>query len=119
MAPTRIFFDVSTGPNAKTLWSTDGTAAGTKEVGTFSFDSDFEPIAITNFSPLGGKAYFLDADGNPYVTDGTAAGTFKADEAGGTWSDLASVDGSLLYFKGGALWSSNGTTATKLATLSE
>ncbi|HEY1030914.1 MAG TPA: T9SS type A sorting domain-containing protein [Flavipsychrobacter sp.] len=73
-----IFRAMKTNVVNYTLWTTDGTSGGTKEVGSSV------PVESNVFMPLGSIAYFVsnDAAVNPDIkdlwkTDGTAAGTQK------------------------------------------
>ena len=70
------------------LWSTDGTGAGTSELtvaGSYA-GGLFATVAAPDFTVLGGKMLFdgQDANGNPnlWVTDGTSAGTSELAVAG-------------------------------------
>jgi ELWxxDGT repeat protein len=99
------------------LWSTDGTSGGTAQVGTSSF-----PTALTPFVN-GGFAFFegQDAAGlEPWVTDGTAAGTHllkdinPAGNSSPAWFE--SYLGVALFEVtdpnlGEMLWQTDGTTA--------
>ncbi len=63
------------------LWKTNGTAAGTKRVAYLGiFGKYFSPAFLTNYNY---KLYFLGVDANNqaplFVSDGTEAGTHKAD----------------------------------------
>ncbi len=82
-------FDASNGGNGLGLWMTDGTVAGTTELGGLA-DAGVAGAATTGLTPLfitaaGGRMFFRGADntgGNGlWVSDGTAAGTV---EIGGT-----------------------------------
>jgi ELWxxDGT repeat protein len=63
----------------KSLWSSDGTEAGTNIVATIPTNTVVGDGAIGTISAINGKLYFLatsDAAGRePWVSDGTAAGT--------------------------------------------
>ncbi len=109
------------------LWVTDGTAAGTRELsvaGAWSgglFNSDFNP----GFTALAGTVLFLgsDAGGNPnlWVTDGTSAGTREIKVFGAYWQGLTpqgfAVVGNRELFNGldasgrAQLWVTDGTSA--------
>ena len=101
------------------LWVTDGTAAGTHMVQSFSTFS-MDPIVVT-----GGKAFFAINDGphgdELWISDGTTAGTVLADinpGAGGSFPDQLAAVGNTLFFQandgthGLELWKSNGTLAS-------
>ncbi|HEY0557231.1 MAG TPA: ELWxxDGT repeat protein [Thermoanaerobaculia bacterium] len=107
------------------IWKTDGTTAGTVEVkdaqalaSSFEIFNHYPP---TNFRALAGKTAFDANDGlsgvEPWITDGTAAGTEQlADLAPGIdWSaPTASVPvggTNLLAGQDGSLWTTDGTHA--------
>ncbi len=128
---SRVVFTADDSINGRELWITDGTEAGTTLVkdirpGTSgaTFSSAF--AAIGTFGTPGSFVAFGAADGaignEPYVTDGTTAGTFLlGDLRPGTTGSNASgwfADGTKAYFlanDGGAfgneLWSTDGTIA--------
>jgi ELWxxDGT repeat protein len=110
----RTYFDrFNTGGDGE-LWTTDGTAAGTKSLSTFG--RGFGPRA---FAALGGRMYFNAGDATTrglWVTDGTEAGTHLVTPLAGINSGSLVRLGDLLYFTayesgvGGQLWKTDGTT---------
>jgi ELWxxDGT repeat protein len=99
------------------LWSTDGTSAGTTQVGTSSFPTALIPFVNGSFAFFEGQ----DAAGlEPWVSDGTAAGTHvlkdinPAGNSSPAWFE--SFLGSTLFEVsdpnlGEMLWQTDGTTA--------
>jgi ELWxxDGT repeat protein len=90
-----------------TLWSTDGSLAGTVEA---------PPISPGNLVTMGGRIWFLGYDRDVlglWSTDGTDAGTWliKRMDPGFLW--LLTASGSRLFFmtgdESGELWTSDGT----------
>jgi ELWxxDGT repeat protein len=80
------------------LWTTDGTAAGTRELAAAGGLANglFSNVAAPDFTVLGGKVLFAgqDATGDPnlWVTDGTSAGTGELTVAGANSGGLFSLD---------------------------
>jgi len=80
------------------LWTTDGTGAGTSELaaGGGYRNGLFYNFATPDFTVLGGKALFAgqDATGNPnlWVTDGTSAETKELAVAGVNSGGLFSLN---------------------------
>ncbi len=81
----KLLFSAIDASNSSSLWVTDGTVAGTTEIGGLqnagiagAHGTGFNP---GSFTALGGKALFrgVDSSGNSglWVTDGTAAGTIE------------------------------------------
>ena len=115
----RVFFSAITVAHGRELWSSDGTAAGTRLV-------DIRPGALSS-GPTGlvafqGKLFFFANDGNGYAlwtSDGTAAGTRlvkRPAATGNLLGPLVALDRSLVFFagttgKGSELWRSDGTPA--------
>jgi ELWxxDGT repeat protein len=117
-SPARLLFVGTTPSRGAELWSTDGTAAGTRRL------TDVCPDACNTFSPgytlpvlgsSGGRTYFLAVttpNGAPnelWTSDGTPAGTYRV--AGDT-RGIGTLDGRVYY---GAmessrleLWSTDG-----------
>ena len=120
------------------LWITDGTTAGTVEIGGLQnaaiFDSGLSTFAATNFVQLGDRMLFdapnKQGDAALWITDGTAAGTVEVGGAGnagivgadknvGFGNGLANAVrfGARVFFGGpdndGAtgLWTTDGTAA--------
>jgi len=111
------------------LWRTDGTAANTTKVkeinpATSGLDADVNS-SPSNFYVYNNKLYFTATDGTngrePWVSDGTAAGTFmlkNIDPAGNSnVFEFASLNG-FVYFSaddnstnGAELWRTDGTSA--------
>lgn len=87
IANTTLFIAQSTGFESK-LWKTDGTTAGTEQIPVA------EPFFIVNqdMTKLGNKVIFFahnTVDGyEPYVSDGTAAGTFMLKNINPTGNSL-------------------------------
>src|SRR5262249_27183763 len=103
------------------LWTSDGSAAGTREV---------KQVDASNLTPIGNKLFFLSDDGvhgrELWVSDGTTAGTQLVKDinpAGNAFNDVGSFPpqltavGNRLFFVttqypyGGQLWQSDGTEA--------
>src|ERR1700731_4412748 len=80
------------------LWTTDGTGAGTSELAAAGgyHNGLFYNFAAPDFTVLGGKVLFAgqDATGNPnlWVTDGTSAGTKELAVAGANSGGLFSLN---------------------------
>ena len=75
-----LFTGADTGANA--LWVTDGTPAGTQQIAAgVNVDLGTAVTSPTGFTPVGtGKEVFWNTgnfENTPWVTDGTAAGTFR------------------------------------------
>lgn len=103
------------------LWSNNGTSS-TKILNMYSFTSGINASYIT---PCNGKGFFFTSNGTngyePWVTDGTAAGTFMLKDIN-TSGNSVSVSqecfcsGNKFYFSaydataGTELWTSDGTT---------
>jgi uncharacterized delta-60 repeat protein len=118
----RIFFIAYTSQLGRELWATDGTAAGTgvvKDILPGSPGSmaqmDAEPLAA-----IGDRLVFMAFDGaftwNPWVSDGTAAGTYRISDAF-VYGDFTRV-GDAIFFSGAGLtnnrqelWKTDGTPA--------
>jgi ELWxxDGT repeat protein len=120
-APGRLLFVGSDAAHGAELWTTDGTAAGTRRLsdvcaGPCSAFSQYVPPAV--LGDAGGRTYFLaatTADGTPqdlWVTDGTPAGTRRIS---GFTRGAGILDGLLYYGVTGAsgleLWVTDGTAA--------
>lgn len=119
----KLYFAASaTQMGSPTLWTSNLTSAGTKQVvasPTFSHVSDL--------MPFNGKMYFSATDSTPgaelWSSDGTSAGTKRVVNLGATVTSLGSITsaGANLFFLGRsfnsmtgtttALWKSNGTAA--------
>jgi ELWxxDGT repeat protein len=125
----QAFFFASDATTGQELWRTDGTAAGTVQV------KDIQPGSGSGISPFvrpiirafnGGALVFAD-DGmhslQPWVTDGTPAGTRMAQDlqaaAGGnvdSFSDIAVIGGTAFFraitlSHGDEVWKTDGTAA--------
>ena len=80
------------------LWTTDGTGPGTRELAAAGSDASglFFNIAEPDFTVLGGKVLFQgeDATGNPnlWVTDGTSGGTKELAVAGANSAGLFTLN---------------------------
>lgn len=124
----RAIFRASDGTHGDELWTTDGTAAGTKMLADIAVGTNGSNPA--NFYALGnGKALFAASNGTSYsllyITDGTTAGTKLLKDLGvgvnGAPSNFYQLPNGKVLFNGitqtnGAeLWITDGTAAgTKL-----
>ena len=101
------------------LWTSDGSAAGTRELVDLRADTAGAP---RNFRQVGGVVYFVMRDADTWLTlarsDGTAAGTYRLPNplAGDAYPDVvrAGDDGLFVFFqKVGeglvSLWHADGT----------
>ena len=118
------------------LWSSDGTANGTRMVRDFA--KGFYPVPPRNFFECNGRAYFEASEGSfnrshtsgLWTTDGTTAGTKLLIPAGIGVGQSGLIVHQALSSQAGAplivgvggygfeLWTVKGTVATKFATLS-
>ena len=137
----QLYFSASDGENGSELWVSDGTTAGTQLLADIYPGQNNYPIGRTyniySSSPRGfveanNRLYFRASNGEqnyePWVTDGTTAGTqLLADIVPGQYEDSFPKDfvefNNRLYFtastneNGRELWVSDGTTAgTQLLT---
>jgi ELWxxDGT repeat protein len=95
---------------ARTLWRSDGTAAGTFMVA---------PVVADRLTRVGDRVFFRDYDGSLYVSDGTAGGTAllaRYPGIGKAPEGLMSAGGDLALFTaddgaGLGLWRSDGTAS--------
>ena len=120
---------VTTGPRAwfvsasNQLWTTDGTAVGTVLLRTIGAASTFGDT-IYSLTLVGDRLFFLAFDTatawEPWVSDGTAAGTRQLtglipNATGVSIRTLFSLNGALHFWlassTGAALWKTNGTAA--------
>jgi ELWxxDGT repeat protein len=102
------------GDDGEDLWSSDGTPAGTRKLGTFSLLDD--SIAVAQ-----GRAFFIAStpSGDPpalWITDGTVAGTRKILALSGGSGRLVPLGGKVAFTNtdptaGTELWMSDGTAA--------
>jgi ELWxxDGT repeat protein len=130
----KVLFAGTDTSNDSGLWITDGTAAGTTEIGGIG-DHGVSNANATGLNPFGmvvfnGKTYFRGQDSSNksglWVTDGTAAGTTEIGGAGSTGiagvnaagfnPTVLGVAGGRLFLEGGdtssfGLWVSDGTAA--------
>ena len=83
------------------LWTSDGTAAGTRVVRSF----DQQPSSLI----AAGSTVFLGVGNSLWVTDGTASGTARV-MSGGEPFLLGAADGAVVFAMGSELWHSNGVT---------
>jgi ELWxxDGT repeat protein len=112
----RVFFTAYDGGFVQRLWATDGSVAGTRQVG----ESFSNPIGLTE---LDGKLYFFalgsDSRQSLWRTDGTAAtalNTVQVKSFGYETQPVPAVHAGRLWFfvrelNNVALWSSDGTAA--------
>lgn len=113
----KVFFITSATEDATEIWTTDGTATGTKLFKSFRFVSDLYII--------GNQLFFSAADENSldelWVTDGTISGTrlvkdINSGSAGSYPRFFSQLNGKLVFtadngIHGNKLWTSDGTTA--------
>jgi ELWxxDGT repeat protein len=104
------------GPGRR-LWTTAGTRASTRALAPLALDTEFgQPV----FFVTRGRAVFAgstlgeEKDVEPWVTDGTPAGTFKlADLCPGECSTFlvfgATLLGQVQFYSNGNLWGTDGT----------
>ena len=97
-----------------TLWSSDGTRAGTQPL------AELDDYCCQDFILSTGDKVFLSFDGDYWVSDGTAAGTRKFHEDHSSLVSAAVFQGQLWFtsylggVSGRALWRSDGTEAGTL-----
>lgn len=118
VAGARLFFSAR-GPDGTELWVSDGTNPGTRQVrDLWPGGGSSYPYGITRY---GDKVVFaaepLEEVRKPYVSDGTAAGTYRLDNAGNLDLDprYFAVVGTRIFFAavddgtwGNELWHSSG-----------
>ncbi|HEX7378149.1 MAG TPA: hypothetical protein VF278_13610, partial [Pirellulales bacterium] len=118
--PKQWFFEAQAADFGPQVWVTDGTAAGTSLVKSFSntapSTASFE-LAGNDFAAVNGKAVFFvatNSDVEIWSSDGTTAGTIElAHYAGNGASDLfAPFNNTVVFQEGTQLWATGGTTAT-------
>jgi ELWxxDGT repeat protein len=113
-SPSLLFFFATAGPDARALWTSDGTVAGTAkiaDVGPSEYSAGFEPQGLliasdTLFFPVGlGDASRL------WKSDGTAEGTTQVSDVPlGRLS--AVVEGEVRFTdRSGGQWITDGTAA--------
>lgn len=131
IANTTLFIAQSVGLESK-LWKTDGTLAGTEQIPVA------EPFYIVNqdMAKLGNKVIFFahnTVDGyEPYVSDGTAAGTFMLKNINPSGNSLTTqamglhlkVAGNYCYFianngTAATLWRTDGTSEGTIQLIAE
>lgn len=129
---TDVVFKASTSGNPGKLWKTDGTDVGTSQIPVI------EPFYIVNsdMAKLGNKVIFFahnTVDGfEPYVSDGTAAGTFMLKNINPSGNSLTTqaqglhlkVVGNYCYFIANngttsSLWRTDGTTNGTIELIAE
>lgn len=131
----RLLFVADEPDQGRELWASDGTQGGTRPLTRFAPAAPFSPLSVSNGRllperPLGNAMVFRAQDGahgvEPWVTDGTPAGTrllrdvcpgpclgaLSADDAG----IASTAAGDLLFFSAGnlrgyELWATDGTAA--------
>ncbi len=119
----RLFFLARDGGASEQLWTSDGTAAGTRKLTSFP---GFEPLGtFPKLKPEGNRLYFLADDSlhglEIWRSDGTAAGTVRVTDLmddspfTGNGSDILTEVGGVVVFRANdprspsQLWMSNGT----------
>ena len=127
MANARLYFNSLDADKHGNLWVTDGTAAGTRQIGTTGGPSGLYPLS---FAALGNSVYFGGVDA------AVRSRLFKLDGASGAVSDITPANASAqglvpmgtktyagkLYFGGynaanaDVLWTSDGTAAGTVET---
>ncbi len=114
-AGSRLFF---AGADRK-LWISDGTPAGTRQVGNVLFD-DGLPKSTSTPVAVGGKLFFIGNDGSGdrelWVSDGTDASTHRVKDINPAGSAspayMARLGGGLMFAANtNQLWKSDGTEA--------
>jgi ELWxxDGT repeat protein len=118
-AGNHAFFLANDGTHGQELWVTDGTGGGTHMI------TDLNPgTAGTTLRAFGtdGDRFFFQTDKQPgalMVSDGTAVGTHRVGTSSMTVnSPLAAYAGGVAFLDTvGGLWTSDGTTATKIVPL--
>lgn len=117
LANNLLFFSADQPGSIPALWQSDGTLDGTIVTPGLSF-SGLGPSQLT---ALGGKLYFAGPDRELWVTDGSAAGTFRVKEispaASNSYIEEMAALGGKLYFSAddepsnSEPWVSDGTEA--------
>ena len=117
VAGSRLFFAADDGIHGREIWTTDGTAAGTRLV------KDLVPgsAGLSSYQPFGAAGGMLlfylpgSTESELWVSDGTGAGTVPLkDESGSPVAFPTSLTsaGPLAWFiSDGSLWRSDGTQA--------
>jgi ELWxxDGT repeat protein len=117
-AAEQQLFRVSDG-DGESLWSTDGTAVGTRKLHSFPANEEGAGLIGTP-ARMGDRTYFLGRDDAGYnalwATDGTAAGTSVVRSLGGPIGSLSLAGPTRLAITRGVsdryeLWTDNGTGA--------
>jgi ELWxxDGT repeat protein len=117
-----LLYFIAADNNVKELWRTDGTSQGTfKATGVLSAHFSFYDFSLTS---INGLLYFIDAGGNAYASDATAAGTsLLAPFSYSTAYQFSSQPGSFVQVgdqillvgnsseHGNELWTTDGTPA--------
>jgi len=108
------WFAAATNGSTYTLWMSDGTSAGTRQVS----QREISPIR-SNVAVLGNKLIIVasDLEGvfKPFVTDGTEAGTIELPAPGGNYVRQFISTGAVVYFHaftgsaGDEVWRTDGT----------
>jgi ELWxxDGT repeat protein len=117
----RLYFAVNFEDRRASLWSSDGTEAGTVELKEFPPATSFGFWGRVNrLTPTGDKLFFLateeDTGQELWVTDGTPGGTRLVEDLtpGSDSTPLGNLVGlgdELLFSLGSELWHSDGTAA--------
>jgi ELWxxDGT repeat protein len=120
----KLLFDADNGSNGMELWVSDGTTAGTQMLKDIwpGITKSLRQGPGTERHVFGNKMFFEANDSvhgiEPWVTDGTAAGTYMLADVmpgtanGGEWTYFAELSGKI-YFnadRGGDFWETDGTT---------
>jgi ELWxxDGT repeat protein len=111
----RLYFTADDGVHGFELWTSDGTAAGTKLVRDI-WPGSFDGVRYSEVVGIDGVAYFS-ANGGLWRSDGTEDGTYVLLGSNGEGyqpDELVDVDGTLYFAASGVgvgreLWRSDGT----------
>ncbi|WP_422360977.1 ELWxxDGT repeat protein [Reichenbachiella sp.] len=112
-----IFFSAYNPTNGWSLWKTNGTEEGTILVTDINSENEDVDLSFTNLFVAGDNLYFTIDDGihgnELWVSDGTSEGTQIleiSEGAAGSFPDLLTEVGGLLYFKANnQIWRTDGT----------
>jgi ELWxxDGT repeat protein len=95
------------GPVSAQLWTSNGTAVGTRLVKNFvPGHLDF----VDNLIAARGQAFFA-ADGDLWKSNGSVAGTQRLGAAASSTHAFTNVEGAVFFVGEGGIWKSDGTIA--------